>query len=84
MSQDEIIAEVAKQMPVHPPIFNSAEKAAWAIGEMLKYKTWKESPEGKVKQFNVNTKGVRSIIKKYKTGNVYLDFNDVYDILESL
>ncbi|MCX6157721.1 MAG: acetate--CoA ligase family protein [Ignavibacteriae bacterium] len=81
MSQDEIIAEVAKQMPVHPPIFNSAEKAAWAIGEMLKYKAWKESPDGKVKQFNVNTKGVRSIIKKYKTGNVYLDFDDVYDIL---
>ncbi len=81
MSQDEIISEVANQMPVHPPIFNSAEKAAWAIGEMFKYKNWKELPNGKIKQFNVNTKGVRSIIKKYKTGNVYLDFDDVYDIL---
>jgi len=81
MSQDELISDVAKQMAVHPPVFNSAEKAAWAIGEMFKYKNWKESAQGKVKQFNVNTKGVRSIIKKYKTSNVYLDFNDVYDIL---
>jgi len=81
MSQDEIIAEVAKQMPAHPPIFNSAEKAAWAIGEMLKYKNRKESAEGKFKKFNVNSKSVRSIIKKYKSGNVYLDFDDVYDIV---
>jgi acetyl coenzyme A synthetase (ADP forming)-like protein len=81
MSQDEIISDAAKQMPDHPPIFNSAEKAAWAIGEMLKYKKWKEAPDGKFKQFNVNAKGVKSIIKKYKTGNVYLDFDDVYDIL---
>ncbi|MDD5360951.1 MAG: acetate--CoA ligase family protein [Ignavibacteria bacterium] len=81
MSQDEIIAEVAKQMPVHPPLFNSAEKAAWAISEMYKYKQWKELPEGKVKKINVNTKGVRSIINKYKKGDCYLDFNDVYDIL---
>jgi acyl-CoA synthetase (NDP forming) len=48
---------------------------------MLKYKKWKETPEGKIRKLNVNTKGVRSIIRKYKTGNVYLDFNDVYDIL---
>ena len=81
MSQDEIIAEVAKQMPVHPPLFNSAEKAAWAIGEMLKYKQRKESENGKIKKLNLNTKGVRSIIKKYKAGNVYIDFDDVYDIL---
>ncbi len=81
MSQDEIIAEVAKQMPVHPPLFNSAEKAAWAIAEMYKYKLYRENAEGKYKKFSVNTKGVRSIIKKYKQGGVYLDFNDVYDIL---
>lgn len=81
MSQDEIIADVAKVAPERPPVFNSAEKAAWAIGEMLKYKKHKETQDGVVKKFNVNSKGVKSIIKKYKTGNVYLDFNDVYDIL---
>jgi len=81
MSQDEIIAEVAKQMPVHPPLFNSPEKAAWAISEMYRHKLRSESPDGKVKKFNVNTKGVRSIIRKYKLDGCYLDFNDVYDIL---
>jgi len=81
MSQDEIISEVAKQMPLHPPLFNSPEKAAWAISEMLKYKVWQEKSEGKIKKFNINSKGVRSIVKKYKTTNVYLDFDDVYDIL---
>ena len=81
MSQDEIIADVAKVAPERPPVFNSAEKAAWAIGEMLKYKKHKETQDGVVKKFNVNSKGAKSIIKKYKTGNVYLDFNDVYDIL---
>lgn len=82
MSQDEIIAEAAKQLPVHPPIFNSAEKAAWAIGEMLKYKSWKEAGKSEIKKFNVNTKGVKAIVDKYKTHNVYLDFGDVYEILK--
>lgn len=82
MSQDEIIAEAAKQLPVHPPIFNSAEKAAWAIGEMLKYKSWKEAGKSEIKKFNVNTKGLKAIVDKYKAHNVYLDFGDVYEILK--
>ncbi len=81
MSQDEIIAEAAKQLPVHPPIFNSTEKAAWAIGEMLKFRKRKEQEKAVTKKYNVNAKGVKTILKKYKTGNVYLDFDDVYEIL---
>jgi len=81
MSQDEIIAEVAKQMPQHPPLFNSAEKAAWVIGEMYKYKLWREKPHGKIKTFNTNTKGVKAILNKQKKGEYYLDFDKVCEIL---
>lgn len=81
MSQDEIITEVAKQMPQHPPLFNSAEKAAWAIGEMYKYKLFKEKADGKIKNINVNTKGVKAILSKQKKGEYYLDFDKVCEIL---
>ncbi|MCI0472147.1 MAG: acetate--CoA ligase family protein, partial [Ignavibacteria bacterium] len=81
MSQDEIIADVAKQMPQHPPLFNSAEKAAWVIGEMYKYKLWREKPRGKIKTFNTNTKGVKAILNKQKKGEYYLDFDKVCEIL---
>ncbi|MCU0373251.1 MAG: acetate--CoA ligase family protein, partial [Ignavibacteria bacterium] len=81
MSQDEIIAEVAKQMPQHPPLFNSAEKAAWAIGEMYKYKLRRERPHGKIRTFNTNTKGVKAILNRQRKGEYYLDFDKVCEIL---
>jgi acetate---CoA ligase (ADP-forming) len=81
MSQDDIIPQLADAVENHPPIFNNCEAAAKVIGQMYKYKLWKESKEGKYKKYDVNKKIVSDILSKSK-GEFYLDFSDVVKILQ--
>jgi len=83
MSQDDIIPRLAEAVPLHPPIFNNCEAAAKAIGQMYKYKLFKEKPEGKYKIINGDKKIVNEIIKKYENKETYLDFDDVVKILKA-
>lgn len=84
MSQDDIIPKLSKQEPCHPPIFRFPESAARAIGEMLSFKKWKETPNGKVISFDVNKTKVRKILNQYKgKGETYLPFDSVYELLKS-
>jgi acetyltransferase len=84
MSQDDIIPNLATEFPGHPPIFNNCESAAKAIGQMYKYKLWKESIEGEYKIFDVNRNVVENILNNQKDkGEFYLDFPDVVKILQA-
>jgi acetyl coenzyme A synthetase (ADP forming)-like protein len=83
MSQDDIIPKVCEVDPEHPPIFRFPEIAAWTIGQMLNYTCWQKTPIGNYKHFDVKKKIVSSILKSQnKTGEFYLEFEDVYRILE--
>jgi acetyltransferase len=83
MSQDDIIPKLADEVIGHPPIFNNCEAAAKAIGQMYKYKMYKEKPEGKYKAFKADKKVVKDILKKYEKKETYLDFDDVVKILKT-
>lgn len=83
MSQDDIIPKLAEEVKGHPPIFNNCEAAAKVIGEMYKYKLYKEKPEGKYKVIECNKKIVKEILKKYEKQETYIDFDDVVEILKA-
>jgi acetate---CoA ligase (ADP-forming) len=83
MSQDEIIPKLAEAVQGHPPIFNSCEAAARAIGQMYKYKMFKEKADGKYKLYEVDKKVVDGVLKKYKGKETYLDFEDVVKLLKA-
>lgn len=84
MSQDEIIPILASEFKGHPPIYDNCEAAAKVIGQMYKYKLWKETPEGKYFNYNVRKTIVRNIFNKNKNGGeFYLDFIDVVKILQA-
>jgi acetate---CoA ligase (ADP-forming) len=83
MSQDESIPKLAELVPGHPPIFNSCEAAAKAIGQMYKYKLYKEKKEGKYKTFPADKKTAEKVFKKYTGKETYLDFDDVVKILKA-
>jgi acyl-CoA synthetase (NDP forming) len=55
-----------------------------AIGKMLEYSCWQQQPLGIIKKFDVDKKAVSKIIRSQKqTGEYYLDYNNVYNILKS-
>jgi acetyltransferase len=84
MSQDEIIPKLASGFPGHPPIFNNCEAAAKVIGQMYKYRLWKESKEREYKNYTVNKNVVKDILNKQNDkGEFYLDFRDVVKILQA-
>ncbi|MBI5403595.1 MAG: acetate--CoA ligase family protein [Ignavibacteriae bacterium] len=83
MSQDDIIPKLAEAVPGHPPIFNNCEAAAKAIGQMYKYKLYKEKAEGKYIKYTGKKKIVNDILKKYKGGETYIAFDDVVEILKA-
>ncbi|MFA5405665.1 MAG: acetate--CoA ligase family protein, partial [Ignavibacteria bacterium] len=83
MSQDDVIPKLAEAIPGHPPIFNNCEAAAKAIGQMYKYKLFKEKSEGKYKSIKADKNVVKDILKKYESKETYLDFDDVVKILKA-
>jgi acetyltransferase len=84
MSQDDIIPKVREVDPEHPPIFRFPETAARAIGQMLNFTCWQKTPIGNYKHYEIKENIVSSILESQnKTGEFYLEFNDVYKILES-
>lgn len=83
MSQDDIIPKLADAVPGHPPIFNNCEAAAKAIGQMHKYKIFREKIDGTFKSFSKEKKAVEDVLKKYKNKETYLDFDDVVKILKA-
>lgn len=83
MSQDDIIPKLAEAVPGHPPIFNNCEAAAKAIGQMYKYKLYKEKEEGKYVKISGKKKIVIDIFAKYKNNETYLLFDDVVEILKA-
>jgi len=84
MSQDEIIPKLASEFPGHPPVFNNCEAAAKVIGQMYKYKLWKESKDGEYKNYTVDRNAVEEILKKQiSKGEFYLDIEDVVKILQA-
>jgi acetyl coenzyme A synthetase (ADP forming)-like protein len=84
MSQDDIIPRLREIDPEHPPLFRFPEDAARAIGEMLHHKMWRAIPIGNYKHFTAKKKIVRDILKSQKkNGEFYLDFMDVYAILNA-
>ena len=84
MSQDDIIQRMKNIAPCHPPIFRFPESAARAIGEMYAHKLWRNIPLGCYKKFDVKKDEVKKILdKQNKTGEFYLDFEDVYKILRA-
>jgi acetyltransferase len=84
MSQDDIIPKLASVVDAHPPLFNNCEAAAKAIGQMYKYKLWREAKEGEYKNYDVKKSEVEKILKSQKTkGEFYLDFEDVVKILKA-
>lgn len=83
MSQDDIIPKLAEAVPGHPPIFNNCEAAAKAIGQMYKYKLYKEKADGKYVKISGKKKIVNDIFAKYKNSETYLLFDDVVEILKA-
>ena len=83
MSQDDIIPKLAEAVPGHPPIFNNCEAAAKAIGQMYKYKLYKEKADGKYVKISGKKKIVSDIFAKYKNSETYLLFDDVVEILKA-
>lgn len=83
MSQDEVIPKLAVAVDGHPPIFNSCEAAARVIGQMYKYKEFKEKADGKYKSYPSDKKVVNDVLKKYKEKETYLDFEDVVKLLKA-
>jgi acetate---CoA ligase (ADP-forming) len=83
MSQDEIIPKLADAVSGHSPIFSNCEAAAKAIGQMYKYKQYREKPEGKYKLYSIDKKVAKDIFKKYKGKETYLDFDDVMKLLKA-
>lgn len=84
MSQDEIIPKVSSLRPVHPPIFRYPESAAKALGEMLKYEKWKNTPVGKYVKYDCDNNEVRKILNSQtQKGEFYIKYDDVVNILKA-
>jgi acetyl coenzyme A synthetase (ADP forming)-like protein len=84
MSQDDIIPRLRVLDPEHPPLFRFPEDAARAIGEMLHHKQWRKIPIGEYKHFSVKKNIVKDFLKSQtKKGEFYIDFADVYKILNA-
>ncbi|HJY64746.1 MAG TPA: acetate--CoA ligase family protein [Ignavibacteria bacterium] len=84
MSQDDVIPMLAEALPDHPPVYRFPEAAARVIGEMYKYKVWKNQALGRIVKFKSGRDTVNKIIRRHKSaqGN-YLPFNDVCQILNA-
>lgn len=84
MSQDDVIQKLAESVIPHPPIFNSCEAAARVMGQMYKYKVYRESVVGGYERFAININAAKKVIRKYSgRGEVYMEFGDVVDLLLS-
>lgn len=82
MSQDDIIQKLAESIIPHPPLFNSCEAAARVMGQMYRYKVFKNSPPGEYERFAINIDAAKKVIKKYSgKGETYMEFWDVVDLL---
>jgi acetyltransferase len=82
MSQDETIPQVQKLLPEHPPLYKYPETPAKVFGYMLRYKAIKECRYGKYFKYDVDKNLSNSKIAKYREyGETYLEFKDVYKIL---
>jgi len=83
MSQDENIPKMQTSVPEHPPLFKFPEPPARTLGEMLKFKKWKERESKEKIKFEVRKEKVQEIFDSLKTkGEFYLEFEDVYKILK--
>lgn len=83
MSQDENIAKLSHIDLQHPPIFNRAESAARCFGLMYKYAQSKTVKESKDFELKVNRSKVKKLLNDLPKGEYYLDFMDIYDILQN-
>jgi acetyltransferase len=83
MSQDDIISRLRVVMPEHPPTFRFPEPAARAIGQMLRYKKWQETPQGKIINYSVNKTIVRKLLTGHRTGTQYIRFDKAKEILKA-
>ena len=83
MSQDENIPALQNSIPEHPPLYKYPESPARALGEMLNYKKYQTNEDNQKFKIEVQKDKVRGILDSIKTkGEFYLEFNDVYKILQ--
>lgn len=83
MSQDENIAKLSSIDRQHPPIFNRAESAARCFGLIYKYAASKAVKEVKIFEPKVNKNKVKKLLNDLPKGDYYLNFMDIYEILQN-
>jgi len=81
----EVIYEkmVKKEIPDFP-IYQFPESPAKALAAMVKYKEWKDTPEGKFIEYKVNKENTNMVIKKaLNEGKGFLSESEVFKILKN-
>lgn len=84
MAEEKFYEELPREFKDAPPMYRFPESAVGAIAAMSRHRTWRERPEGRLGNFDVNEGAVAAIVReKSKAGGGYLVPSETNEILRA-